>query len=55
MTGQNLKVNYGECNVRPFDLWVKECDFPEKGSFSGRLLEALKRTLKEKERESDGG
>ena len=37
--------------MRQFDVWVKECGFPEKGSF--RRLEAMERNLEEKDRESN--
>ncbi|KAF4089320.1 hypothetical protein AMELA_G00065080 [Ameiurus melas] len=46
-----MHVNYGEGCLNQYDVWVKECAFLEKSSFSLRQLEQQKFNLETKERD----
>jgi len=48
-----MAINYGQDSVRQVEMWVKECGFPEGGSFSVRQLEFLRARLEQKEKESE--
>lgn len=48
-----MRTNYGENNLRQFNIWVKEFGCPDTGKFSLRQLQLLKEILTQKEQDSE--
>lgn len=58
MTSPNITymiTKYGKQSTEQLDMWVKECGFPGRGSFSLRQLETLERKLTEEEKKKRKG